>query len=57
MRSWTTERVTGTRETSFADVDGDRTADVIAVNDDGVWIRRSNFKGANARCPTDTVSP
>lgn len=57
MRFWTTERVTGTRETSFADVDGDRTADVIAVNDDGVWIRRSNFKGANARCPTDTVSP
>lgn len=50
MRRWAMERVDGTRQTSFADVDGDGTADVIAVNDDGVWVRRSDFRGASGRC-------
>lgn len=40
---WTLDPFYGTRETSFADVNGDGTADAIAVNDDGVFVRRSTF--------------
>jgi hypothetical protein len=41
---WTLEGFYGSRLTTFADVDGDKAADAIAVNDDGVWIRHANFK-------------
>lgn len=40
-REGTNETFYGTRGTFFADVTGDGTADAIAVNDDGVWVRRS----------------
>jgi hypothetical protein len=32
----------GSRGTHFADVTGDRRADAIVVNDDGVTVRRSS---------------
>jgi hypothetical protein len=41
---WTLDGFYGSRLTTFADVDGDKAADAIAVNDDGVWIRHANFK-------------
>jgi hypothetical protein len=40
---WTRDGFYGSRQTSFADVDGDWDADAIAVNDDGVWIRKANY--------------
>lgn len=48
---WTLDAFYGYRQTFFADVDGDRAADAIAVNDDGVWIRRSNFANFFSNCP------
>jgi hypothetical protein len=47
---WTLEGFYGSRLTAFADVDGDRAADAIAVNDDGVWIRKSNFADYGDKC-------
>jgi hypothetical protein len=47
---WTLDGFYGTRQTSFADVDGDGAADAIAVNADGVWIRRSHFTDFVGRC-------
>lgn len=40
-RGRTEDAFYGTRGTFFADVDGNGTADAIAVRDDGVWVRRS----------------
>jgi hypothetical protein len=47
---WTPDAFYGYRETFFADVDGDRAADAIAVNNDGVWIRRSRFANFDSEC-------
>lgn len=47
---WTRDAFYGNHITAFADVDGDRAADAIAVNFDSVWIRRSNFADSRARC-------
>ena len=49
---WTLDPFYGTRGTFFADVNGDFTADAIAVNDDGVWIRRARFTSFFSSCPT-----
>jgi hypothetical protein len=49
---WTEGRFTGVRGTFFADVDGDGAADAIAVNNDGIWIRRSTFaRQTTPTCP------
>ena len=48
---WTLDPFYGSRGTFFADVDGDHAADAIAVNDDGVWIRRSRFENFFSNCP------
>lgn len=49
---WTLDPFFGTRGTFFADVDGDRAADAIALNDDAVWIRRAEFANPGATCPS-----
>jgi len=39
--NWTSDPFYGTRGTFFADVNGDHSADAIAVNDTGILVRPS----------------
>lgn len=47
--AWTDGPYFGSRGTFFADVNGDRRADAIVVNDDTVTVRRSNGNGFDAK--------
>lgn len=49
---WTLDAFFGTRGTFFADVDGDFAADAIAVNEDGIFIRRARFTDYFKTCPS-----
>lgn len=48
---WTTDAYYGSRENAFADLTGDGRVDAIAVNDDGVFIRRARFTDYFKTCP------
>ena len=52
---WTMDPFYGTRGTFFADVDGDLAADAIAVNDDGIFIRRARYTDYFKTCPPSLI--
>jgi hypothetical protein len=45
QQNWTGWGFWGSKGTFFADVTGDKRADAIAVNEDGVWVRSSDGTG------------